>query len=385
MEYWGPSPLAAVLVAAALCGQARAGDLVFLAEGRTLGAQHPSDPPTAADFAGSNVTVVEESLDGIGYRLTGVATRQTLARGLVKRVVHDPSTTPPDLAEGLALLAKGQIDPARTKLGVAAKNALSPPWAQSEAAFRLAESYAAQGDAASAERALGAFAQERPRSRLVPDAMRLRARQLVALGRDDDARAQCAALAGLLGATDDEALAAKFDMAWIDARAALQSGDAKRLAASAAAFDELRAKAAGRAAYLARCDVAKAACGGAADGLVELVAASDDPFVLAVGNVVVADALRRRAAEKPDRAALEEAQERYLRVLLMHADADGAADFVAAAQFHAGETFLQLAPDDAAGAAEAKARARREWDDLARRAPRSEWAKRARAAAAGLQ
>jgi len=373
------------LLVAALGVDAAAGDLIVLADGRVLGAPKAADPPTAADFAGSNISVSEETLDGVVYRLAGVPTRQTLPRPQVKRVLHEPIAVPADLSEGLALVAKGKFVEARARFAAGAKNALSPPWAQAESAYRLAESYAAQGDAAAAERALTAFAQERPRSRFVPDALRLRARVLFDLGREDEAKAQCEAVAKVLGATDDEALDAKFAAAWIDARAALRAGDAKRAKAAADAFDDLRARAGGRAAVSARCAVARAACGGAAVGLADVVAGSDDPFVLAVGNVVAADALRRRAEAKPDRAALEEAQERYLRVVVLHADAEDAADFVAAAQFHAGETFVQLAPEDAAGAADAKARARREWDEVARRFPKSEWAKRARTAAAGLQ
>ena len=373
------------LLAAALCGDAFAGDLIVLADGRTLGSSKATDPPTAADFAASTISVAEETLDGVVYRLAGVPTRQTLPRPQVKRVIHDPSAVPADLAEGIALAAKGKFVEARSKFAVAAKNVLSPPWAQVEAAYRSAESLATQGDAAAAERSLAAFALERTRSRFVPDAMRLRAHLLVDLGRDDEAKAQCEAIAQVLGATEEETLAGRFAAAWIDASAALRSGDAKRVATAAGAIDGLRAKAGGQSAVRARCDVATAACGAPVERLADVVAKSDDPFVLAVGNVVVADALRRRAAEKQDRAAIEEAQERYLRVVVLYADADGATDFVAAAQFHAGETFLQLAPDDAAGAAEAKARARREWDDVVRRFPRSEWAKKARTAAAGLQ
>jgi TolA-binding protein len=377
--------VASALLAAALSGDAFAGDLIVLADGRILGAAHPTDPPSAADFAASNISISEETLDGITYRLAGVATRQTLPRPQVKRVLHDPTAVPADLTEGAALVGKGKFVDARARFAAGAKNVLSPPWAQAESAYRLAESYATQGDATAAERALAAFAQERPRSRFVPEALRLRARLLFDLGREDEAKSQCDAVATVLGATEDEALAAKFAAAWIDARSAIRSGDAKRAKAAADAFDDLRARAGGHAAVLARCAVAKAACGGGGDGLADVVAASDDPFVLAVGQVVVADALRKRAKEKTDRAALEEAQERYLRVVVLHADAEDAADFVAAAQFHAGETFLELAADDPAGAAEAKTRARREWDDVVRRFPKSEWAKRARTAAAGLQ
>jgi TolA-binding protein len=375
----------AAFLTATLCGSASAGDLIVLADGRTVGAQRPSDPPSAADFAASNISISEETLDGVVYRLAGVPTRQTLPRQQVKRVLHDPTAVPADLTEGTALVGKGKFADARARFAAGAKSALAPPWAQAEAAYRLAESYATQGDAAAAERSLAAFAQERPRSRFVPDALRLRARLLFDLGREDEAKAQCDGVAKVLGATEDEALAAKFAVAWIDARTALRSGDAKRLRSAADAFDDLRARAGGRASVLARCAVAKAACGVAVDGLADVVAGSDDPFVLAVGHVVVADALRKRAAEKPDRGLLEDAQERYLRVVLLHADAEDAADFVAAAQFHAGETFLQLAPDEPAASAEAKARARREWDDVVRRFPKSEWAKRARTAAAGLQ
>jgi len=373
------------MFAATLCGAALAGDLIVLADGRMLGAQKPADPPSAADYAASNISVSEETLDGVVYRLAGVPTLQTLPRPQVKRVLHDPAAVPGDLTEGLALVGKGKFVEARARFAGGAKNALCPPWARAEAAYRSAESYATQGDAAGAERALAAFAQERPRSRFVPDALRMRARLLYDLGREDEAKAQCEGVAKVLGATEEESLLAKFAAAWIDARSAIRSGDVKRMKTAADAFDDLRPRAGGRSVVTARCAVAKAACGVSVDGLADVVAGIDDPFDLAVGHVVVADALRKRAGEKPGRAVLEEAQERYLRVVLLHADAEDAADFVAAAQFHAGETFLELAPDDPAAAAEAKARARREWEDVVRRFPKSEWAKRARAAAAGLQ
>lgn len=376
--------LVPVLVAA-LCGAALAGDVIVLADGRTLGVSPASDPPTAAEFAASNLSVTEENLDGIVYRVPGVSTKQTLPRAQVKRVVHDPASLPADLAEGLSLIASGRFDAARSKLASAARNAASPLWAQSEAAFRRAESYSSEGNLAAAERALASFAQERPRSRWVMDARALRARILLDLGRDDDAKAEYEAASRTLGATEDEALGARFLAAWAAARGALRSGDEARRTEAAKTFEAIRPQGTSRAALALRCDVAKAACGGSADSLAAQVAASDDPFVLAVGQTLLADAAWRRGKEKDDRAAREDAQERYLKVALLYRDAEGALDFVAAAQFHAGELFIELAPADTPAAAEAKARARREWEDLVRRAPRTEWAKKARAALAAMQ
>lgn len=375
--------LVAALVAA-LCGSALAGDVILLTDGRTLGASQASDPPTAPEFASSNLSVTEENLDGIVYRVPGVATKQTLPRAQVKRVVHDPSSLPADLAEGLSLIAAGRFDTARSKLASAARNSASPLWAQSEAAFRRAESYATEGNLAAAERALAAFAQERPRSRFVIEARGMRARMLLDLGRDDDAKAEYEAASRTLGATEDESLGARFLATWAAARGALRSDDATRKAEAARTFDAIRPQGTSRAELALRCDVAKAACGASLESLAARVAASDDPFVLAVGNTLLADLAWRRGREKNDRAAREEAQERYLKVLLLHRDAEGAVDFVAAAQFHAGELFVELAPADTPGAAEAKARARREWEDLVRRAPRTEWAKKARAALAAM-
>ena len=213
----------------------------------------------------------------------------------------------------------------------------------------------------------------------------MRARLLLDSGRDEDAKAEYEAAARAQGATEDEVLGARFMSAWTDARAALRSADAASLAAAAKTFADMRPHGGDRAALAARCEVAKAACNGAVDPIIAIVAASEDPFVLAVGHTVIADAQRRRAAETKDRGALEDAQERYLRVSLLYRDAEGAQDFVAAAQFHAGEMFLQLAADDVASAAEAKSRARREWEELVRRTPRSEWAKKAKAALAAQQ
>jgi len=377
--------LAALALAGALSGTAFAGDVIRLADGRALGTPQAADPPSAADFAASGLTVLEENLDGVAYRLAGVATRQTLTRDKVKSVAHDPSSVPAELTEGLALVGKGKFDDGRAKLVAVARNAAVPAWAQAEAAFRHAESYASEGNATSADRALATFELERSRSRFVLDARRMRARLLLDAGRDEDAKAEYDAASRAQGANEDEVLAARFMAAWTGARGALRGADAAERAAAAKTFDEMRPRGGAHPALTARCDVAKAACTGAADAIVAVVAASDDPFVLAVGHTVIADAARRRGAEKKDRAALEDAEERYLRAALLYRDAECAQDFVAAAQFHAGEMFVQLAPEDAAGAAEARSRARREWEDLVRRFPRGEWARKARAALAEPQ
>jgi TolA-binding protein len=370
----------AAAAVAALAGSAAAGDILVLSDGRTFPANR-GDPPGPADFASSSLAVVDENLDGVTYRIEGVPTKQTMQRALLKRVVHDPAAVPADLADGMALAARGKFDEARAKFSVVAKSATAPAWAQAEGAYRRAESYVAAGDLPAAERALGAFAAERPKSKFVVEAKRLRARVLAETGRDDDARAEYDSLAQLAGATDDEQLDARFFAVWTSARAAARAGDAARVAAAAKTFDELRSNAPGRP-FAARCDVAKAALTARdADSLARLVADSEDPFVLAVGGTLAAEPLHRRGKEKQNRAALEEAQERFLRVTLLYADAEGAADFVAQALFRAGEIFLLLAPEDA----EAKLRARREWEELVRRFPRTEWADRAKAGLAELR
>ena len=377
------------LLLAAMGAAAHAGDVIVLADGRTIGTPKAADPPEPADFAASNLTITDEQVDGVAYRLAGVPARQTLPRAQVRAVFHDPALVPADLTEGAALIGRGRFDEGRNRLSSVTRNSAAPPWSQCEAAYRRAESFAIAGDAEGAVRGLAAFAQERPKSRYVLDAKRLRARLLWDLGRDSEAKSEHESIAQVAGVSDDEALAARFLAAWIDARPALRSDDAKSAADAAKAFDEIAGKAAAGGPLAQRCAVARSAClaaqGRADESLAALVASSGDPFVLAVGNTLLADALRRRAGEKADRAVLEEAQERYLRVVLLYREADGASDFVAAAWFHAAELFMELKPPDEAGAAEARARARREWEDLARRYPRSEWGKRAKAAAAALQ
>jgi carbamoyl-phosphate synthase small subunit len=54
--------------------------------------------------------------------------------------------------------------------------------------------------------------------------------------------------------------------------------------------------------------IAKAACTGVVDPIVAVVAASEDPFVLAVGHTAIADSERRRGTVKKDRGALEDAE-----------------------------------------------------------------------------
>lgn len=378
--------LLAALALAWSAGAAAAGDLIVMADGRVMGASKVADPPRPADFAASQITVTEENVDGIVYRLAGVATKQTLPRAQVRRVLHDPATTPGSLPAGLAALEEGRFDAARERLYEVARSPSAPAWAQAEAAFRRAESYAIEGNAGAAERALAAFAQERSRSRQVLEARPLRARILLELGRDEEARSEYDALARTDGLSAEEAASARFFAAWAGARNAIRTRDATHLAAASRTFAEVASKSAGAKSIADRCAVARAACGGDAEGIASIVAASEDPFVLAVGNVLLADALRERGAAEKDRAALEEAQERYLKTTLLYRDAEGVLDFAASAQFRAGELFLLLAPEDSAAAvAEAKVRARREWEDLLRRAPRTEAAKRAKTALAELR
>ena len=121
--------IASAALVAALSAAALAGDVIRLADGHALGTPQAADPPTASDFAASTLTVVEENLDGVVYRLAGVATRQTLAREKVKSVAHDPSSVPAELSEGEALVAKGKFDEGRAKLVSVARNAGAPAWA----------------------------------------------------------------------------------------------------------------------------------------------------------------------------------------------------------------------------------------------------------------
>src|SRR6185436_19714979 len=137
-----------------------------LTDGRTVGVPRAADPPGPADFAASNVTVVEETIDSIVYRIASVPTKQSYPRVQVRDVIHDPSMAPPELADGMAFATRGQFDEARTKVQALSKNIAAPAWAQAEASFRFAESYAKQGDAAAAERALASFVAVRARSRL---------------------------------------------------------------------------------------------------------------------------------------------------------------------------------------------------------------------------
>jgi hypothetical protein len=371
----------------ALAGVAHAGDLVVLSDGRAVGAANAADPPVPADFAASNVTVLEENLTGVVYVQKDAPVHQTLPRAQVRAVLHDPATTPPDLAAARALVASGKLAEARTRWAKLADNIVAPAWARTEALFRRAESFFLADELEAAVRELGTFQQECSRSRFVLDAKRLRAQALAELGRAADARVEFGAAAGLPGVSDEERATLQFLAAWVDVAAALRAGDAR------AAQDALRPVAAlrsapdvQRTAVPARCDAVRAAVlvasgkdADAADAAGELVRTANDPFALAVANVVLGDVARRRGS----RADLDEALERYLRTALVHRDAEGASEFVAAAGLRAGDLFLELGAKDG-NAVEAAVRARREWEEVVRRFPRTDGAKRARAALAKL-
>lgn len=380
------APLALV-VALALVAPALAGDIVINQQGKPLGNPKAAVPPGSGDYAGSSWEVTDETLDGVTYRIEGVAQSQTLPASSVKMVYHDPETVPPALTAGRQLMERGDFAAARDQLGRVAKDAEALPWAKQEAAYLAAESYLDEGNAPEAEKQLAGFKSAFPKSKWVTSATAARARALLALDKIEDAKSEFASLKKLPGVPEEIGVEADYSVVRIDYAVAVNKGDQAGLANAQKGFEALLQKTSGKSQFertsrLAQ--IGRAACmtylGKPADAKAELEKAIKDvkdARVLAAAYNALGTATWRAAAA--DKAQMRAALFHYMRVVVLYSEEPGTDEDAAEAGYHAGELFRELkdtAPDY-------PARARREWAEVASKYPGTTWALRSREAMAG--
>ena len=382
------------LVASA-AGPALAGDIIQTTDDKMMGNARSQIPPTDADYAASKITVDEENLDKIYYTIEDVPTRQDIAFSKVKKVHHDPGNTPSALLEGRLQLDRANFEEARDSLASVVKDSNAPKWAHAEAAWLIANSSLQSGDLQAADKELGEFRKQFPKSRYVPNAIEARARVLLGLDKVAEAKAEFAALKSIEGLSEDRQLDADFNVIWIDEQVAKRSGDAAALGAVIKAYDTFIAKTSGRAQYDVvnrKAQVGKAstlvALGRADDArqiLEKVVGESKDMGVLAAGYTALGNAMVRQNTAR-DPKVFEIALKHFLRVVVLYADANP--DAAAEAQFHAGELFYDLRPtaaDQKEKSVQYFLRARRELQGVVQDYPGSPWAKQASARLATLR
>lgn len=376
--------LAALAALATATPAALAGDIIVLSGGSKLGNSKSADPPKADDFGNSTLEIVDETLEAVTYRLEGVPQIQSQQMSGIRAIHHDPSATPADLARGRDLLERGDAAAARDALARVAKDGSAPQWAKSEGAYRLAVTFLAEGNAAEAEKQLGAFKTQNPKSRWVKEATNDRARALMSLDKVDDAKKEFLSLKSLPGVSEADGAFADFWVAWIDEQVATKRDDQAGLAAALKAYKALTAKLQGKAAFevvYRRCQAGEASClialgkpAEAKEILERLVPDLKDPVAKAVVYNKLGVATWRVAPA--DKTQLKAALLCFLRVVSLYGDEPGAEEDCAESMFRAGELFRELkaeGPDYAA-------RARREWNEVIAQFPGSVWAQKAKQA-----
>ena len=370
--------------AAFAAAPAVAGDIVINQQGNPSGNTKASVPPQAGDYAGSSWEILDWTLEGVTYRIEGVPQPQTLPAAQVRAVYFDPDTVPPALAKGRALSDRGDYPGARDAFAGVQKDSEALPWAKSEAAFRSADSYVDEGNAAEAEKALAGFKSSFPKSHWVTTATSRRASALMALERIDDAKTEYASLKKLPGVPEDVAAESDYYLVWIDEQVAARRSDAAALQKVIRAYEDLIQKYSGKSQYdtlARRCQVGRASCliqtgkaDEAKDVLEKMAKEAKEPRVLAAIYNKLGTATWHSA--KTDKAQMRQALFHYLRVVTLYGDAPGAEDDCAEAMFHAGELFKELREPGNDWAA----RARREWNDVVARFPGTDWARKAKEA-----
>lgn len=380
--------LASGLAAGLTARPAAAGDIVVNSSGKSEPVKDAGTPPSAADFEKSTWEIVDDNLDGITFHIADVPQLQSRKAESIRAVYHDPAATPAELIKGRQLADRGDFAGAREALARVQSNPEALAWAKAEAAFRAADTFIDEGNAAEAEKALAGFKAAFPKSRWVTVATEHRARALMALDKIEDAKSEFSSVKKLPGVSEDVGIEADYWLIWIDMKVGMKRSDQAMVAAALKAYDGLIQKLGGKSqfeALLRRCQADRAACmvfvGKAADAKAELekLAAStkDQRALAAIYNQL--GTATWRAAPAGDKVQMRVALFHYLRVVTLYGDAQGADEDCAEAMFHAGELFRELkdqAPDW-------NQRARREWKDVVDRFPGSEWAKQARQALGG--
>jgi outer membrane protein assembly factor BamD (BamD/ComL family) len=393
---------------AALASSASAGDIIVLHSGKTMGKSSASDPPTTADFEASKITVIEENVDEIRYRLAGVSDLQGVKTASVREVYHDPEAIPGELRSGLRNLDTFQFDAARDALGKVASSRSAAPWARDRAAFEIARSYWYEGNLDETVKAMQAFKNAHAKSRLTGNATRIVARAYLAAGKPAEARKAFESIKRIAGISESEVFEAEYYIANIDEQLGTvnpAAPDKKRIKQARAAYSELYNKLQGKPAMtrirglctvgMASCDIALGDHASAKPRLLKLIdsqkGGARDDLVLAGAYTRLGNVLLAENATANDPAVYRQAQRHFLRVVTLYGDAEAADGYMAESLYRTGELFTVLRPaksddpDVKKQRSEYRRRARRELEECVKRYGNSAWGQRAKAALAALK
>jgi TolA-binding protein len=178
----------AASLAMLLASPALAGDIIVQKSGRMIGNSKASNPPADGDYAGSNITITEENLEKIVFKIDGVPTPQDVKASDVGEIFHDPDNTPGQLTRGQRLLESGQFEDAYASFESVAGDSRAPKWAQAEAAYRMGEAIWYAGALTDAAKTFDSFLAKWTKSRYVPAATKANARIKLASGDVKGAR-----------------------------------------------------------------------------------------------------------------------------------------------------------------------------------------------------
>jgi tetratricopeptide (TPR) repeat protein len=393
-RYVVPVGLALVLATPAL-----AGDIIVLKSGRKYGNPNSNVPPTESDYAESKMTIVEENLDKIVFRLEGVPTPQELEAGNIDVTYHDPSLAPTALLRGKRLLGSGQYEDAFAMFEEVTGDARAPKWAQAEAGYRLGEVLWMAGALDDAAKAFDSFLGTWKKSKYVPSATQANARIKLEKGDVEGARAAFAALKKMSGLPEAESLEIDYWINWIDEKVALQKNDKAGLEKALKGYENLARSLKSRKGMEdlhGKCLVGAISCklglGQHAEGQADatkVVEEYKDPLVRAGAHTLLGRAIVLQNAGSNDKAAYKTALLHFLKVVTLYGNEPGAEEWMAESLFRSGELFNELRPaqakteEDKAAVLMARLRARREFQECIQRFPRSEWAQKARRAMGG--
>lgn len=382
-----------------LAAPALAGDIIVLKSGRKYGNAKANVPPTDEDYAGSNISIIEEKLEEVTFRIADVATPQSLKSADIDRIFHDPSTTPSSLQRGQRLLDSGQHEDAYALFEEAAKDDRAPKWAQAEAAYRMAQCLWQAGALDDAANSFDEFLKSNKTSKYVPSATQANARIKLAKGDVAGARAAFEALKKMAGLPEAEALEVDYWIIWIDEQVAVQKNDKGALDKALKGYETLARALKGRAGMedlYGKCQVGAISCmlglGKYAEGQAEatkIVEESKDALVRAGAHTLLGRAIVLQNAGSNDKAKYKQALLHFLKVVTLYGNEAGAEDWMAESLFRSGELFNELRPaqtstdEQKEEATMARLRARREWQECVQRFPRSQWADKARRALGG--
>ena len=382
-----------------LAAPAFAGDIIVLKSGRMIGNAKSNVPPTDEDYAGSNITIVEENLDKVLFKIDGVPTPQDMKSGDVAVTYHDPSLTPVNLTRGKRLQGSAQYEDAFEYLEQAASDSVAPKWAQAEAAYRAGEVLWQAGALDDAAKAFDAFLSNWKTSKYVPAATQANARIKLERGDVDGARAAFAALKKMAGLPEAEALEIDYWINWIDEQVAVNKNDKAGLDKALKGYENLaRALKSkdGMEDLHGKCEVGAISCmlglgkyAEAEAAATKLVEDNAAPLVRAGAHTLLGRAIVLQNTGSNDKSKYKTALLHFLKVVTLYGNEPGAGEYMAESLYRSGELFNELRPaqsktdEEKAAVSMARLRARREWQECAQRFPRSPWGIKARSSLGG--